>query len=208
MRPHVATIMGLSLLLACGPGDRESAPAGGADDESGMAADTAAVSSAAGDTASSGTATGTGDASLSGILSRLELANTAEIQTSRLATEQAQSPAVKQVAEQLLAQHTKNRKELEALAQKKGVDLVPRAGGTTARDTTGVLALKRLSGADFDTAFVAAQVEAHRTNVNAIENQLLPAAEDPEVRSYLEKTHAAMQKHLTNLQEIQGQLQR
>lgn len=207
MRPYVATIMGLSLLLACGPGERESAPSAGGN-ESGMAGDTAAVSAAPGDTASSGTATGKGEASLSGILSRLELANTAEIQTSRLATEQAQSPAVKKIAEQLLAEHTKNRETLESLAQQKGVDLVSVAGGTTARETTGVLALKSLSGADFDTAFVAAQVEAHRTNINAIENQLLPAAEDADVRGYLQKTQAAMEKHLANLQEIQGQLQR
>lgn len=207
MRRCLVITVGLSLLLACGTGERENLPAAGGN-ESGMAADTAAVSTAPGDTASSGTPTGERDARLGGILSRLEVANTAEIQTSRLATERAQSPAVKQIAEQLLAQHTKNREALEALAQQKGVDLVPAAGGSTVRDTVGEAALRSLSGADFDTAFVAAQVEAHRTNIDAVRNQLLPTADDADVRSYLQKTQAAMEKHLADLQEIQSQLQR
>jgi putative membrane protein len=201
MRPHVTTIMGLALLLACGGGDREAAPAGGTAggaNETGMSADTA----------STGTPTGEGEASLGGILSRLELANTAEMQTSELATKQARAPAVKRMAEQLLTHHRQNRTELRTLAKQKGVDLVPAQGGSTARDTAGVLALRSLEGADFDTAFVAGQIEAHRTNIDAIRHQMLPAAQDAEVRQFLQKTQAAMEKHLAGLEEIQSQLQR
>ena len=204
MRLHITRIMGLALLLACGGGERDTTPdggtAGGAGGETGMAT--------GGDTASSGTPTGAGEASLSGILSRLELANSAEIQTSGLAAKQARSPAVKKIANLLLTHHQQNRTELEALAKQKGVDLVPARGGNTSRDTAGVLALRSLQGADFDTAFVAGQIEAHRTNLDAIQNQMLPAAQDAEVRQYLQKTQTAMEKHLANLQEIQGQLQR
>ena len=201
MRSHVTTIMGLTLLLACGGGDREPSPAAGAGTggETGMAA---------GDTASSGTPTGEGEASLGGILSRLELANTAEIQTSELAVKQAQSPAVKKMAETLRTHHRQNRSQLEELARQKGVELVPAEGGSTTRDTAGVLALRSLEGVAFDTAFVNAQIEGHRTNIDAIRSQMLPAADDADVRQYLEKTLAAMEKHLAGLQEIQGQLQR
>ena len=87
MRSHISTIMGVALLLGCGGGGDRNA--GGAAGESGMTADSAA-SAAAGDTASTGTPAGEGAASLGGILSRLELANTAEIQTSQLAAKQAQ----------------------------------------------------------------------------------------------------------------------
>lgn len=198
MRPTITTIMGLALLLACGQSDREPAPdAGAASRETGMTPDTA----------STGTPTGEGEASLGGILSRLELANTAEIQTSELAARQAHSPAVKKMASTLLSHHQQNRKELEALAKQKGVDLVPASGGSTLRDTSGVLALKSLEGIAFDTAFVAGQIEAHRANLDAIQNQLLPAAQDADVRQFLQKTQAAMEKHLAGLQDIQGQLQ-
>ena len=208
MRPKFAPIVGLAVLFACTQNDRRDTAAGGGS-EIGMSADTTVGSDTVvgTDTASSGTATGAGDASLSGIFSRLELANTAEIQTSELAATQARSPEVRRMAQRLVTDHTKNRNELEALAQSKGVNVLPPAGGNTARDTSGVLALKSLEGAEFDSAFVAAQVEAHRTNIDAIRNQMLPAAQDADVRQHLQKTQTAMEKHLADLQEIQDQLQ-
>jgi putative membrane protein len=199
MRVRTTRIMGLALLLACGQGEREATPdAGTPGGETGMAADTA----------STGTPTGQRPAGLEGILSRLELANTAEIQTSELAARQASSAAVKKMANTLLTHHQQNRKELEGLAKAKGVELVPASGGSTTRDTSGVAVLQGLEGATFDSAFVAAQIEAHRANLDAIRNQLLPAADDADVRRYLEKTQAAMEKHLAGLQDIQSQLQR
>jgi putative membrane protein len=186
-------------LLACTPGgnERRQDGAAGGTAETGMS----------GDTASTGTATGAGEASLSGIFSRLELANTAEIETGKLATSQAQSPAVKRIAQRLVSEHTRNRDELEGLARQKGADLLPRAGGSTARDTAGVLALKGLEGAEFDSAYVGAQIEAHQANIDAIQNQMLPAAQDQEVQRYLQQTVAAMRKHLASLEQVQTQLE-
>lgn len=208
MRFMTIPAIALAVLMACTPGQTERRQGGEGDGsaETGMRGDGAGGLSSQ-DTASSGTPTGTGEASLSGIFSRLELANTAEIQIGELGTKQAQSPAVKKIAQQLVTEHTKNRAELEAMAKQKGVELVPRAGGNTMRDTSGVLALKGLEGAAFDSAFVQAQIEAHQTNLDAIQNQMLPAArDDQQVAQYLQKTQAAMQKHLTTLQQIQRQL--
>ena len=208
MRPTFVPTVGLAVLFACTPGGRQDSARPG-ESETGLSTDTTlSTDTAVGtDTASSGTATGAGEASLSGVLSRLELANSAEIQTGKLAAKQARSAEVKRIAQQLVTEHTKNRGELEALAQNKGVNVLPPEGGNTARDTAGVLALKGLEGAAFDSAFVAAQVEAHRTNIDAIRNQMLPATQDIDVRQFLEKTQQAMEKHLTSLQEIQDQLQ-
>jgi putative membrane protein len=194
--PAVAVV-----LSACSPGqtDRRQGAA-----DAGSSSDTITTGSV--DTASSGTPTGEGTASASGILSRLEEANSAEIESSRLAARQGQTPAVRKIAQQLVLQHDRNRKELEALAQRKQIDLVGRAGGTTVRDTSGVLALKGLSGARFDSAFVAAQIQAHRTNIEAIQGQMLPAASDPDIRQYLEKTRAEMEKHLADLEAAQAKL--
>jgi putative membrane protein len=158
------------------------------------------------DTASSGTPTGEGPASLSGVLSRLEEANSAEIETSKLAARQGQSPAVRQIAQQLVVQHDRNRKELEALAQRKKIELLGRAGGSTARDTAGVLALKGMSGREFDSTYVSGQIQAHRANIEAIQDQMLPAAADPDVHQYLAKTRADMEKHLAALQAAQQKL--
>jgi putative membrane protein len=205
MRSMMIPAAALAVLMACTPAqtERRSGADGGA--ETGMSGDAAGGLSTH-DTATSGTATGDHAPSLSGIFSRLELANTAEIQVSKLGASQARSSEVKQIAQQLVTEHTKNRSELEALAKKKGVDVLAPAGGNTARDTSGVLALKGLEGGAFDSAFVKAQIEAHQANLDAIQNQMLPAAQDQDLRQYLEKTQAAMQKHLASLQQIQGQL--
>ena len=197
MRWSVVSAVAAALVMACTPAQTERRGARDAGAETAMNA---------ADTASSGTPTGETAPSLSGLLSRLELANTAEIETGRLATTQARSPAVKQIARQLVTEHTKNRSELETLAQQKGVEILDPAGGSTTRDTSGVLALKGLKGAAFDSAFVVSQIETHQANLDAIRNQLLPSAQDQEVRRYLEKTQAAMQKHLESLQQVQGQL--
>ena len=180
-------------LMACTPGETERRQ--GDPDESAMAGS---------DTASTGTPTGTAPAGLNGVFSRLELINTAEIETSRLVVEKARSAEVKQIADKLLKHHTGNRAELEALAKKKNVAHLPPAGGSTARDTSGVLALKGLEGAALDSAYVASQIEAHRANIDAIRNQLLPSTDDPEVRRFLEKTVAAMEDHLTGLTQARG----
>ena len=197
MRCSVVSAVAAALVMACTPAQTERRGAQDAGAETGMNA---------ADTASSGTPTGETAPSLSGLLSRLELANTAEIETGRLATTQARSPAVKQIARQLVTEHTKNRSELETLAKQKGVEVLDPAGGSTTRDTSGVLVLKGLKGAAFDSAFVVSQIETHEANLDAIRNQLLPSAQDQEVRRYLEKTQAAMQKHLESLQQVQGQL--
>jgi putative membrane protein len=197
MRSSVIPAVAAALVMACTPAQTERRGDRSAGAETGMSGS---------DTATSGTPTGETAPALSGILSRLELANTAEIETSELASSQAQSPEVKRIARRLVTEHTENRSELEALAKQKGADLIDAAGGSTKRDTAGVLALKGLQGAAFDSAFVAAQIETHRANLDAIQNQLLPSTQDQEVRRYLEKTQAAMRQHLASLEQAQQQL--
>lgn len=207
MRSTMIPAVAAAVLMACTPGEteRRGGAEGTGSPETGMAGDPAGGLSSQ-DTATSGTPTGDTPGGLSGIFSRLEMANTAEIQTSEIGATRAQSPAVKKIARQLVTEHTKNRSELEALAKEKGVDVLSPAGGNTARDTAGALALESLEGAAFDSAFVQAQIKAHQANIEAIQSQMLPAAQDADVRQFLEKTQAAMQKHLSSLQQAQGQL--
>jgi putative membrane protein len=197
MRSLMIPAAAAAFMMACTPAQTERRSGDDTGAETGMRA---------GDTATTGTPMGDRAPSLSGIVSRLELANWAEIETSRLATTQARSAQVKEIARQLVTDHTKSRSELEALAKQKGIDVLPPEGGSTRQDTIGVLALKGLKGAAFDSAFVQAQIKVHQENLDAIQNQLLPSAQDEELRQYLEKTQADMQKHLAKLQQIQGQL--
>jgi putative membrane protein len=204
MRSMMIPAVAAAVLMACTPGQDRSAGGGASADgpESGMAGDTSVQ-----DTASSGTPTGsTVPATPAGMFSRLELINTAEIQTAKLASRQAKAPEVKEIARTLVTHHTKNRRELEALAKQMNVSLLPPAGGNTVRDTAGVLALSGLEGPEFDRTFVQQQIEAHQSNISALEGQMIPSAQDEQTRQFLQKTLTAMRGHLASLQALQGRL--
>lgn len=190
---HVSAAAAI-VLAGCdpGPGNREPGVDAERSSETGMTA---------GDTVRA-------EAGLNGILSRLEIANAAEIRSAELAAERAEASAVKAIANRLETDHARNQSELQSLAGQKDVDLVPASGGRTPPDTAGLVALKGLEGADFDSAFVLGQIRAHEANIEAIEQQLLPATDDAEVRRFLEQTVTAMKQHLDGLEQAREQIGR
>jgi len=142
------------------------------------------------------------------ILSQMNVANTMEIQLSTLAAKRASSPNVKQVARKLVTDHTKNREQVRALAQKVNVTLTPSQGGSvSAADSVALPAdLKSKSGADFDKAFIQHEIDDHQSNIEKIQNQILPTVQNDQIRTYLQKTVTDMQAHLSSLQQVQQQL--
>jgi putative membrane protein len=194
----------LVLLTFCSPANNRR------NNETGMAEDGAGGLSAH-DTMPSAAAESTGATagipSPASILSQLYVANTTEIQLSTLAARKATSLRVKQVAKKLAADHAKNREEERALAQKLDVDLIPATGQAAAGDSTALPPeLQGKRGRDFDKAFVEHEIQDHQANIDKIQNQLLPAAQNPELRAYLQKTLTAIQGHLAALKQVDQQL--
>jgi putative membrane protein len=186
----------LALLTVCSPGNNRRAG------DTGMATDTAAAPAA--DSA----APAAEAASPAAILSQLDVANTSEIQLSKLAAKKSSSPAVKRVAAKLAADHAKNREEERALAQKLNITLTPATGAeASGADSAAVPPeLQGKTGRDFDKAFIEHEVQEHQDNIEKIQTQLLPAASNPEVKAYLQKTLAAIEGHLASLKQVQQQL--
>jgi putative membrane protein len=193
MKPRLLPIAALVLLISsCSPDNPRR------DNETGMALPSA------------GDSTG-GDAGAPGpsaILSQLHVSNTAEIQLSKLAARKASSPRVKDVANKLAADHAKNREEERALAQKLNVALTPDAAGEKAVADSEALPpeLKGKTGLDFDKAFVEHEIKEHEVNIEKLQNQLLPAAQNAEMKAYLQRTLTAMEGHLAELKQVQQQL--
>lgn len=144
----------------------------------------------------------------SAILSQMNVANTTEIQLARMAAQKASSPQVKKLAEKLAVDHSKNREQVRALARKLDVTLIPAAGGdvTTADSAAIPSDLRTLSGAEFDRAFVEHQIRDHESSIERIRSQLLPAAQTPQVETYLQRTLTDMQAHLASLKEVQQKI--
>jgi predicted outer membrane protein len=141
------------------------------------------------------------------ILSEMNVANTSEIQLSTVATRKARSPKVKQIARKLAADHTRNREQLRALAQKLNVTLMPAQGGVSAADSAALPAdLQATAGRNFDRAFIDYEIEEHQSNIEKLQTQAIPAAQNADIKGYLQKTVKEMQGHLTSLRQVQKQL--
>jgi putative membrane protein len=195
----------LTLLISCSP---DNTRRGG---DTGMA-EGAEGGLSSGDTmprpASDSAVTTSSEATPAAVLSQMNGANTIEIQLSTLAAKKATSPQVKQIAKKLVTDHTRNREQVLALAQKVNVILTPaQGGGVSAADRGGLPAdLPAKSGAEFDKAFVQHEIDDHESKIGRIQNQILPAVQDEQIRTYLQETVTEMQGHLTSLQQVQQQL--
>ncbi|HET6836625.1 MAG TPA: DUF4142 domain-containing protein, partial [Gemmatimonadales bacterium] len=89
------------------------------------------------------------------IVAIFDAANTADIETGRLAAERGGSNAVRQFGAMLARDHQAVRQQGRDLAKKLGVTPTPPADQTSAREHAAVLQrLGKLQGSEFDHAFL------------------------------------------------------
>ncbi len=123
----------------------------------------------------------------------------AEIMMGKLALKKAQNPAVKKFGQTLVTDHTKAKKEVAELATTVSV-AVPSNVKPEARDMYENLV--KMSGADFDRAFVAHMVEDHQKDIAAFTKEA--SAGDAKVSALATKQLPTLKKHLSIAQSLQG----
>lgn len=75
---------------------------------------------------------------------------------------------------------------------------------------SGEATLERLStleGDEYEQAYIDAMVQGHQKALDMLDNQLIPAAQDPAVRDHLTATRDTIAAHLEQAQTLQSQLQ-
>jgi len=146
------------------------------------------------------------DAQIAGIV---VAANTVDIDAGKLAKSQAQSKEVKDFAQRMITDHTGSNKEATALVKK--LKVTPEESATsTALKKEGAATLKHLKtlkGKDFDKAYIDNEVTFHQTVLSAIDKTLIPNAQNPELKSLLEKTRPVIDDHLQHAKKIQASMQ-
>jgi putative membrane protein len=116
----------------------------------------------------------------------------AEVAASKLAVTKASSQGVKDFAKQMVQDHTKAGKELQALASKKGVKLPASPDRGHEKD---LKELEKLSGAEFDREYMAkAGVKDHDRTVDLFRDAK-EDTKDPDVKAFIDKTLPVLQKH-------------
>ena len=124
-----------------------------------------------------------------------------EVLAGKMAEGKAQNADVKSLAGMLVADHSANNQQLQALAEQKGVKLP-----TTLPHKQQKKIDKMAKAKDFDTTFVHVQgIEDHKEDIKDFE-KASKDAKDPDVKAFAAKTLPVLQKHLQRAEEISNSM--
>ena len=126
----------------------------------------------------------------------------AEVALAKLAQEKALNADVKSFAGKLEKDHSKVNDELKELASRKDITL-PAATSKIHQATHDKLA--KLSGAEFDKAYVATMLESHQKGVRDFSN-VASGSGDADVKAFASKTLPTLKDHLQQVQELSKSL--
>jgi putative membrane protein len=124
-------------------------------------------------------------------------AGMAEVELGKLATVSATNDAVKTFGQRMVDDRTKANEELKTLAQSKNIPL-PTAIDGKHKATHDRLA--KLSGAQFEQAYMQAMVADHRQAVALFQKES-QAGKDTDVKAWAAKTLPTLRDHLKQAQD-------
>jgi putative membrane protein len=121
----------------------------------------------------------------------------AEVQLGTLAQERASSDDVKTFAKRMVDDHTKANTELEKIAQKKHVTLPKELD---AKHKALYDRLSKLSGSEFDRAYMNEMLSGHREVVAEFQRET--KSSDADVRDFATRTLPTIEQHLASAEQI------
>ena len=208
----------LCMLAACSPdADRDTAAAADSGNQVGASGmDTAGAIGTTGVGTTGAMAGGSGEARAAagieggslddaGILARIAASNQLELEEARLAQRQAQSAAVKELAQALERDHAASLFRVQAIQARSGATSDAAAGKEALQpspDKSADLATK--TGAEFDDAFLVRQYRFHTENLRSFEGQYLAAVQDRELRTLIQQTLPTLRQHLSMIERLQA----
>ncbi|MFS4461024.1 DUF4142 domain-containing protein [Bdellovibrio sp. HCB2-146] len=135
-------------------------------------------------------------------------ANDAEIDAAKLAKSRASSSAVKDFAEHMINEHTNNMKQGKKITKDEKIKAKSNEEAknlkATAKDQ--LAELKKKKGADFDRAYIGTQVAMHQQLLTDLETKLIPQAQNPQFKNFLNETKTHVEQHLSKAKEIQSSM--
>jgi len=135
-------------------------------------------------------------------------ANQVDIDAGTLAKSKTSSKEVKDFAQRMITDHSGVNKSATELVTKLHVTPESNATSQSLQQSgdQNVTALKKLSGAAFDRAYVDHEVAYHQTVLDAMDNTLIPNAKNAELKALLVRVRPAFVAHLEHAKEIRAAL--
>jgi len=135
------------------------------------------------------------------MMKNLAEANFAEIETGKLALQKSQNDQVKAYAQKMIDDHTQAQKELEQLAQQKGVTLPTE---TDMKHKAAAKALSALEGEKFDKMYMNQVGVLDHKNTHRLLSKAQKDSKDPDLKALAAKMTPTVDNHLTMAQDQTG----
>lgn len=136
------------------------------------------------------------------------VANQIDIDYAKLAIDQSKTPAVREFANTMIADHNAIIQQAVALVTKLEVEpkdnkvsqfLLKEASETTK-------ALKATKGKAFDKAYIDNEVAYHKAVIGAVKNLLIPQSQNAELKALLETVLPILETHLHHAEMAQSKI--
>jgi putative membrane protein len=133
-------------------------------------------------------------------------ANSIDSALGELAKRKARGAAVKAFAQTMITDHGAVNKQAVQLAGRLNVTPEPndvsrrlQQGADTTRSD-----LEKKNGAAFDQAYIAREVQYHQAVLDALDQTLIPGAQNAELKTLLQNVRPAIAAHLARAKQLQG----
>jgi putative membrane protein len=121
-----------------------------------------------------------------------------EVELGKVASQKASSDAVKQFGQKMVDEHGKSTEELKKVAAQMKVN-VPDT--LDSKHQSRVDKLSKLSGADFDRAYIKDQVKDHQKDVKDFQDEAQTGS-DPNVKTLAAKLLPTLEQHLEAAKDL------
>jgi putative membrane protein len=141
------------------------------------------------------------------VLAMLDTINLSEIDAAHLATQKASSEEVKTFATRMLNEHTMMMQDTRQLAQRINVQPETPALASTAAKThqETMEELRKLSGRDFDQAYLKYQIKMHEQAIDLVQDTA-DSMDNPKLQQHLRQARPDLDSHLTSARVLERQL--
>ncbi|HET9646402.1 MAG TPA: DUF4142 domain-containing protein [Burkholderiaceae bacterium] len=138
----------------------------------------------------------------------LVTANQVDIDAGKLAESKGTSKEVKDFARLMVNDHTNVNKSASDLVRKLNVkpEENPTSESLKKGGDENLASLRKLSGAQFDKAYVEHEVAYHQQVIDAMDKTLIPSAGNEELKALLVKVRPAFVAHLEHAKQLQAKL--
>lgn len=188
-------------------GASSAAPSSGTS-ASDASTDTSGASGTAGQSASGASDTAAGKSAAGGktlskgdqnIMRELTQANLAEIEAGKIALSQSKNDQVRNFAQKMIDDHTQAQRDLEQLAQSKGMTLPTEANN---KHKAAAKKLSALEGDKFDKQYMSQGGMRDHRDTHKLLQRAQTRATDPELKELVTRMEPIVSQHMTMAQDV------